>query len=33
MKEKKLIGSGQHEFMRGKLCLTNMIAFKDEMTG
>lgn len=33
MKEKKVIGSGQHEFTKGKLCLTNMTAFKDEMTG
>lgn len=33
MKEKKVIGSGQHEFTKAKLCLTNMTAFKDEMTG
>lgn len=28
-----LIGSNQHRFMKGKSCLTNLIAFCDKMTG
>ncbi|KAK4826876.1 hypothetical protein QYF61_011995 [Mycteria americana] len=33
MKDKKVIGRSQHEFMKRKLCLTNWIALYDEMTG
>ena len=33
MKDKKVIGNNQHEFTKGKSCLTNLIAFCDEMTG
>ncbi|GAB0187214.1 mitochondrial enolase superfamily member 1 [Grus japonensis] len=33
VEEKKVIGSGQHEFTKGKSCLTNLIAFYDDMTG
>ncbi|GAB0204618.1 mitochondrial enolase superfamily member 1 [Grus japonensis] len=28
----KVIGSGQHGFTKGKLCLTNLMAFYDDMT-
>ena len=27
MKDKKVVGSGHHGFMKGKLCLTDLIAF------
>ncbi|PKU29730.1 rna-directed dna polymerase from mobile element jockey-like [Limosa lapponica baueri] len=33
VEEKKVIGSGQHGFTKGKSCLTDLIAFYDEMTG
>ncbi|PKU30008.1 rna-directed dna polymerase from mobile element jockey- hypothetical protein [Limosa lapponica baueri] len=33
VEEKKVIGSGQHGFTKGKSCLTNMIAFYDVITG
>lgn len=31
MKDKKVIGSSQHGFMKGKSCLINMRAFSHEM--
>ena len=33
VEEKKVIGSSQHEFLKGKSCLSKLIAFYDEMTG
>ncbi|GAB0203761.1 mitochondrial enolase superfamily member 1 [Grus japonensis] len=33
IKDKKVIGSYEHGFMRRKSCLTNLIAFYNEMTG
>ncbi|KAK4828638.1 hypothetical protein QYF61_000286 [Mycteria americana] len=33
MKDKKMIGSHEHGFTRGKSCLINLIAFYDDMTG
>jgi len=33
VEEKKIIKSSQHEFTKGKSCLTNLIAFYDDMTG
>lgn len=33
MKDKKVIGSSQCGFSRGKSCLTNFIAFCNEATG
>ncbi|GAB0186019.1 mitochondrial enolase superfamily member 1 [Grus japonensis] len=33
VEEKKVIRSGQHRFTKGKSCLTNLIAFYDDMTG
>ncbi|CAM5115775.1 unnamed protein product [Eretmochelys imbricata] len=32
-KEKKVIRNSQHRFTKGKSCLTNLIAFSDEITG
>ncbi|GAB0182767.1 mitochondrial enolase superfamily member 1 [Grus japonensis] len=33
VEEEEVIGSGQHGFTKGKSCLTNLIAFCDDMTG
>ncbi|GAB0183596.1 mitochondrial enolase superfamily member 1 [Grus japonensis] len=33
VEKKKVIGSGQHGFIKGKSCLTNLIVFYDGMTG
>lgn len=32
VKDKKVIGNGQHGFLKRKFCLTNMVAFYDEIT-
>lgn len=32
MKNRMVTGSSQHGFMKGKSCLTNVIAFCDKMT-
>lgn len=32
MKDKKVIGSSQHRFRKGKSCLTKLIAFYSEVT-
>lgn len=32
MKDKKVIGNGQHGFLKRKFCLINMVAFYDEVT-
>lgn len=32
IKDKKVIESGQHGFMDGRTCLTNLTTFHDEMT-
>lgn len=32
MKDKKMIRSSQHWFMKGKLCLTNQAGFYNEVT-
>lgn len=32
MKDMKVIGNGQHGFLKRKFCLTNMITFYDEVT-
>lgn len=33
IKDKKVTGHSQHVFIKGKLCLTNLTVFCDEMTG
>lgn len=33
IKDNKVIMSNQHGFMKGKSCLTNVIAFYNEMSG
>jgi len=33
MKDEKVIGRSQHEFIKGKSCLTNFIPFDDEKSG
>ena len=33
VQEKKVIRSSQHGFIKGKSCLSNLIAFYDDMTG
>lgn len=33
MKDKKMIGSNHQGFMKGKSCLTNLVAFCYEITG
>ena len=33
VEEKKFLRSSQHGFTKGKSCLTNLIAFYDDMTG
>ncbi|GAB0203786.1 mitochondrial enolase superfamily member 1 [Grus japonensis] len=33
VEEEEVIGGGQHGFTKGKSCLTNLIAFYDDMTG
>lgn len=33
LKDKKVTAGSQHAFMKGKSCLTNLVAFSAEMTG
>uniref|UniRef100_A0A452I8K7 Uncharacterized protein n=1 Tax=Gopherus agassizii TaxID=38772 RepID=A0A452I8K7_9SAUR len=33
LEERKVIRNSQHGLTKGKLCLTNLIAFDDEITG
>lgn len=33
IKDKKVMGSSQYKFVKGKSCLTKLITFYNEMTG